>query len=155
MTYTFTIEVPRNFAAVLEEVREALRATGFGVISDIDLKATLSEKLGAAAAAELGDYQILGACNPTLAREALRADPSVGALLPCNVVVRRTPGASSTTVEAIDPKVISDVSADAGMAAVAADAAARLQAALRLIYVPNRQAENSASQQDSRSGSPR
>lgn len=133
MTYALTITVDLPFPAALEATREALGASGFGVISDIDMRSTFSDKLGPAAASELGDYRILGACNPHLARKALNSEPEVGLLLPCNVVVRRAPGASSTTVQAIDPTVISDLSGATAVTEVATDAAARLQATLDLI----------------------
>lgn len=136
MTYALTITIDLPFPAALEATREALGASGFGVISDIDLQSTFSDKLGPAAGSELGDYRILGACNPHLARKALNSEPEVGLLLPCNVVVRRAPGATSTTVQAIDPMVISDLSGATAVTEVATDAAARLQAALDLICVP-------------------
>ena len=136
MTYALTITVDLPFPAALETTREALGASGFGVISDIDLLPAFSDKLGRAAASGLGDYRILGACNPHLARKALNSEPEVGLPLPCNVVVRRAPGATSTTVQAFDPTVISDLSGATAATEVATDATARLQAALDLICVP-------------------
>jgi uncharacterized protein (DUF302 family) len=87
-------------------------------------------KLGADAAEELGDYVILGACNPTLARRALAAEPDLGALLPCNVVVRRGKDATETTVQAIDPQTMVKLSGSAAVRDVADDADTRLRAAL-------------------------
>jgi uncharacterized protein (DUF302 family) len=133
MTYALTIMVDVPFEAAVDATREALVASGFGVVSDIDMTATLGTKLGESAGAELGDYRILGACNPKLAQKSLRGEPDVGLLLPCNVVVRREPGATSTTVQAIDPAVISDLSGNAVVKEVAADAAALLKAALDLV----------------------
>ena len=78
MTYALTITVDLPFPAALEATREALGAGGFGVISDIDLQSTFSDKLGPAAASELGDYRILGACNPHLARKALNSEQGSG-----------------------------------------------------------------------------
>ncbi len=133
MTYAMTITVDLPFDAALEVTREALVTSGFGVVSDIDMQATFGAKLSAPAAAELGGYRILGACNPRLAQKALAGEPEVGLLLPCNVVVRRGPDATSTTVAAIDPTVISDLSGHAAVTEVASDAAALLRAALDLV----------------------
>lgn len=133
MSYALTITVALPFDAALEATREALVASGFGVVSDIDMHATFGVKLGEPAAAELGDYRILGACNPKLAQKALGSEPDVGLLLPCNVVVRRGPGASSTTIQAINPAVISDLSGGPVIKEVAADASALLKAALDLV----------------------
>jgi len=88
------------------------------------VRATMQDKLGAG----MEDYIILGACNPPLAHRALSADRSVGLLLPCNVVVRA--GDGETVVEAMDPQVMTQVTGEAGLTGVAAEAAARLRAAL-------------------------
>ena len=133
MAYGLSITVDLPFDAAIEATRDALVSSGFGVVSDIDMHATFGTKLGEGAAAELGDYRILGACNPRLAQKALSSEPDVGLLLPCNVVVRRGPGAGSTTVQAIDPAVISDLSGGAVVKEVATDAAALLKAALDLV----------------------
>ena len=89
MSYTHTVTVPLAWEEAVQRTREALAGQGFGILSEIDVRATFAAKLGAAAAEELGDYVILGACNPALASRALSAEPDMGALLPCNVVVRR------------------------------------------------------------------
>ena len=133
MTYAMTITVDLPFDATIEATREALATSGFGVVSDVDMHATFGAKLGETAAAELGDYRILGACNPRLAQKALSSEPDVGLLLPCNVVVRRAPGATSTTVEAIDTAVISDLSGGSAVKEVASDARALLKTALDLV----------------------
>lgn len=90
MTYTLstTIDLPWDEAVV--RTREALAAQGFGILTEIDVRATFEKKLGGEAADAVGDYVILGACNPALASRALAAEPEMGALLPCNVVVRRS-----------------------------------------------------------------
>ncbi|HET6968160.1 MAG TPA: DUF302 domain-containing protein [Ornithinibacter sp.] len=133
MTYALTVTVDLPFDAAVEATREALAGSGFGVVADIDLQATFDAKLGATAASELGGYRILGACNPRLAQRAVTSEPEVGLLLPCNVVVRRGPDATSTTVQAIDPSVISDLSGGPAVAEVAAEATALLKAALDLL----------------------
>jgi uncharacterized protein (DUF302 family) len=105
-------------------VRDALREQGFGVLTEIDVRATMQDKLGV----EMEDYVILGACNPPLAHRALAADRSIGMLLPCNVVVRS--GQGETVVEAMDPQVMTEVAGEPALAGVAEEAAARLRAAL-------------------------
>ncbi|RCW20207.1 uncharacterized protein (DUF302 family) [Ciceribacter lividus] len=87
-----------DFATVVEKTRAALSAQGFGVLTEIDVKATLKKKLDK----DVDDYLILGACNPTMAHQAIGLEPKVGAMLPCNVIVRRT-GPDSVMVSAIDP----------------------------------------------------
>ncbi|RNL54686.1 DUF302 domain-containing protein [Arthrobacter oryzae] len=130
MSYTYTAVVPLSWEDAVEKTREALAAQGFGILSEIDIRSTFTAKLGEDAGAELGDYIILGACNPQLARRALAAEPELGALLPCNVVVRRSDGATATTVEAIDPQTMVRLSDNPGVREVADDASTRLRAAL-------------------------
>ena len=92
---TFTGE---DFNKVVEKTRVALAAKGFGILTEIDVKATLKKKIDA----DVADYLILGACNPKMAHEAMKIEPQVGAMLPCNVIVRST-GAGLVMVSAIDP----------------------------------------------------
>lgn len=123
-TYTFG----KRMSGTPEEVRPileaALRAEGFGVITEIDVAAVFKAKLGL----ESSPYLILGACNPDLARRALDIDPSVGALLPCNVVLRAEGG--GTVVEAIDPMEAMQIADSPRLTVVAREARARLARAL-------------------------
>ena len=82
MTYTHTITVPMPYEEAVEHTRTALADQGFGILTEIDVKATFTAKLGEEAAEAVGDYVILGACNPGLASRALTAEPELGALLP-------------------------------------------------------------------------
>jgi uncharacterized protein (DUF302 family) len=118
-TLSATVEAP--YAATVERVRGLLADAGFGVLTEIDLRATLQAKLGV----EVSPQVILGACRPQLAYAALRADPRIAAMLPCNVVVAAE-GESRTRVEVFDPVAMMSFSDVAGLAEVAADARARL-----------------------------
>ena len=124
MSYTFGVTVPRGHGEALEATRRALQEQGFGILTEIDLAATLKEKIGA----EIPAHVILGACRPPLAHAALQVDPSIGTVLPCNVAVRDL-GDGSTRVEAFDPDAMTQLAGDA-FAEVAADARGRLTAAL-------------------------
>jgi uncharacterized protein (DUF302 family) len=130
MSYTHTITVPLAWNEALQQAKEALAEEGFGILSEINVRATFEAKLGSEAAASLGDYVILGACNPNLASRALAADPDMGALLPCNVVVRRSTEAGETTIQAIDPQTMVQLSDNSAVKEVADDADTRLRAAL-------------------------
>jgi uncharacterized protein (DUF302 family) len=125
MSYTMSTTLARPYAESVEAVRAALGEQGFGVLTEIDLKATLKAKIDA----DIAPYVILGACRPPLAYKAVQADPSVGALLPCNVVVRAQDD-TTTLVEALDPDVMMSVADTAELKEVAADARQRLSAAL-------------------------
>jgi len=125
MSYGLTSTVPRPFAEALAATREALAGQGFGVLTEIDIRATMKAKLDVDVAPQV----ILGACRPPLAYAALQAEPSVGLLLPCNVVVRYL-DEGSTTVEALDPRVMVTLTGNDALAAVADEAGSRLSAAL-------------------------
>ena len=118
-TFGITLRLPAHEARPLVEA--ALRAEGFGVLTEIDVAATMQAKLGVA----YSPYLILGACNPSLAHRALQADPSIGALLPCNVVLREDAG--QTLVEAMDPRAVMGLVENAEVETVAAEAEARLR----------------------------
>ncbi|MFJ6773744.1 DUF302 domain-containing protein [Kitasatospora sp. NPDC091257] len=125
MDYGLGVRLDRPFAQAVEAVTAALKEQGFGVLTTIDVRATLREKIGA----EIEDYLILGACNPALAHRALQADRRIGLLLPCNVVVRADGGA--TVVEAVDPQTMVTLAGPGGgLGEVADEAARRLTAAL-------------------------
>jgi len=124
MDYGITIRVAVPFAEAVPQVRDALRVQGFGVLTEIDVQATLRDKLGA----DMEPYLILGACNPPLAHRALSADRRIGLLLPCNVVVRAEAG--QTVIAALDPQAMVAVAGEAPLQPVANEAAARLRAAL-------------------------
>jgi uncharacterized protein (DUF302 family) len=124
MDYGITIHIAVPFAEAVPRVRDALRAQGFGVLTEIDVQATLRDKLGE----NMEPYLILGACNPPLAHRALSADRRIGLLLPCNVVVRAEAG--QTVLEALDPQAMVAVAGEASLQPVADEAAIRLRAAL-------------------------
>jgi uncharacterized protein (DUF302 family) len=119
--YGYTVRTPLGYAAAVEAVTAALKQEGFGVLSTIDIQATLRARLGA----ETGPYTILGACNPPLAHRALTAEPEIGLLLPCNVVVYVDGG--QTTVSAIDPEAMFRVTQRDDLAPIAREVAERLR----------------------------
>ena len=100
-SYTFGKSIALPFDAAVDRVASELAKEGFGVLSEIDVAATLEKKLGQ----DMPPYKILGACNPQFASQALAAEPQIGALLPCNVVVR-VDSAGSTRVEFMDPNAV-------------------------------------------------
>lgn len=115
------IEIPGPFEQALERVQGALKAEGFGVLSDIDIQKAMKEKLGK----DMPSYRILGACNPPLAYQALQADAEIGLLLPCNVTVRQEQG-DRVVVGFLDPQTMVQLTNNAAVGAVADDAAQRL-----------------------------
>jgi uncharacterized protein (DUF302 family) len=123
-----TVTLDRPYDETVTAVRAALNAQGFGVLTEIDVRATLKAKLDVDVPAQV----ILGACRPELAHRALTATPSLGALLPCNVAVRTDPG-GRTVVEAIDPDAMARLEESPVVREVAADARARLRAALEAL----------------------
>jgi uncharacterized protein (DUF302 family) len=100
MKYYISKTVGGGFSAVVERVIEALKTEGFGVLTDIDVKATMKKKLDL----DFRDYRILGACNPPLAHQALTADDKIGTMLPCNVIVQDL-GGGQIEIAAIDPAI--------------------------------------------------
>lgn len=121
-SYTFTTALQAPISEVRALVESALKDEGFGVLTVIDVAATLKAKLGH----DRAPYLILGACNPNLAERALEIDPSIGALLPCNVVLRESDG-SGTIVEIIDPVAAFGIADEEELAPIAAEAGDRLR----------------------------
>jgi uncharacterized protein (DUF302 family) len=119
--FTFGTRLVGSVVDVRPRVEAALKAEGFGVLTEIDVQATMKAKLGV----DRPPYLILGACNPPLAHRAIEADPSVGALLPCNVVLRED--GPDTIVEAMDPMAALGIVEAAGIRPVAEEAKARLE----------------------------
>lgn len=127
--YGFGTVVSRPYAEAVESVRDALSREGFGVVSEIDMAATLRRKLGV----ETRPYVILGACMPALAYQALEVEPDVGLLLPCNVVVYATDYPERTAVVALDPEAALGLSGNPALVPVAAEVTARLKRALAAV----------------------
>lgn len=123
-SYGISATVDRDFATTVGEVKAALAEQGFGIITEIDMQATLKAKIDVDIALQV----ILGACNPAFANRALAAEPSIGLLLPCNVVVRATD--AGTVVEMIDTRTMVELAANPAMAEIAGEVGQRLQAAL-------------------------
>jgi uncharacterized protein (DUF302 family) len=124
VSYALGTTVSAPYDQTVEAVRAALGENGFGVLTEIDIQATLKKKLDVDVPAQV----ILGACRPPLAHEALQAEPSIGLLLPCNVVVRET--ADGTVVEAVDPQTMVALTGNDALQQVADDAKQRLEKAL-------------------------
>ena len=118
-----TLDLP--FEEALEKITVLLKEQGFGVLTKIDMKATLKEKLGI----DIRKYVILGACNPNLAQQALREELEIGLLLPCNVIVYETDDHRST-VSAVNPRMMMSVTDNEALDPVAKDAEERLKAAV-------------------------
>jgi uncharacterized protein (DUF302 family) len=123
-SFTFGTRLRGPISTVRPAVEAALRAEGFGILTEIDVAATLRAKL----AVERAPYVILGACNPPLAHRAIEADPAVGALLPCNVVLREDGG--ETIVEAMDPMAALGIVDTPEIRPIAAEARERLTRAI-------------------------
>jgi uncharacterized protein (DUF302 family) len=127
MSYAMIIDLVQPFEEVVPRVKQALAANGFGIVSEIDMQKTLMDKIGV----EIGPQVILGACNPRFAHRALQVEPSIGLLLPCNVVVRHTAGV--TVVEAINPDTLVALTENPALADLAKDLAAALNASLDVL----------------------
>ena len=127
MTLAISTSLRASFEDAVEMTRKALFEQGFGVLTEIDVKATLKAKLDE----DMENYLILGACNPALAHRAVNVDRQIGLLLPCNVVVRSDPDREGVViVDAMDPDIMVQVADQPGLRAVADDAAVKLRAAI-------------------------
>jgi uncharacterized protein (DUF302 family) len=125
--YTFGARVNAPIGDVRESVTAALKTEGFGILTEIDMAATLRAKLGV----ERDPYLILGACNPLFADQAVTHDPSIGALLPCNVVLRAD--GDAVVLEVMDPKAVLGMVGDPAMDEVAAEVRAMLVRAVEAV----------------------
>jgi uncharacterized protein (DUF302 family) len=114
-SYTLSATTSQSFGATVERVRDELKSEGFGILTEVDVQATLHEKLGV----DEEPYLILGACNPPLAHQALSAEPDLGTLLPCNVVVYRRDG--KTHISAIDAERMLSIVGNDRLVTVAAE----------------------------------
>ena len=132
-THGYEISITKDTPLPLaeQEIRAALSAQGFGILTEIDVEATLNEKLGVT----VSPHKILGACNPSLAHQALGFEPAIGLLLPCNVTLRVTDD-GATRISAIDPMVMMSVSQNPNVETIAAEARTRLIEALAAVETP-------------------
>jgi len=121
-TYAFGRTVALGYEEALAKVTQALAQEGFGVLTEIDVAATMKKKL----AVDMPPYKILGACNPQFAHRALGAEPQIGALLPCNVVVRQD-AAGAVRVEFMDPIAVMDLVGKPEVRPIAAEVRQRLE----------------------------
>jgi uncharacterized protein (DUF302 family) len=121
MSYYIATTVAQPFDDVVSEVIELLEAEGFGVLTDIDVRAALKSKIGA----EIACYRILGACNPSLAHEALNIEDKLGVLLPCNVIVQETAD-RRVEVASVDPVGVMERTANPALARIALEVRSRL-----------------------------
>lgn len=123
--YGFGKNVAHSFDAAIERVTLALQNEGFGILTDIDVAATMKKKLNL----DMPPYRILGACNPGLAHRAIEIEPAIGLLLPCNVVVRQD-GADSVRVEIMDPQAVLELVDKPAITQVAQEVRQRLERVL-------------------------
>ena len=126
--YGFGTTVDCGFDDAIERVTQALQTEGFGVLSDIDVAAALKKKLNA----DMPAYRILGACNPALAQRAIQAEPSIGLLLPCNVLVRQIED-GQVSIEFMDTDAVLQLVGTAGIAALASEVRQRLERVMQAI----------------------
>lgn len=131
MTIALSTALHTSFADAVARTRDALTQQGFGVLTEIDMTATLKAKLGE----DMEEYLILGACNPPLAHRAVNVDRQIGLLLPCNVVVRadRTDD-TSVIVEAMNPQILVEVTGEPGLGDIADEVTRKMQAAINSLH---------------------
>jgi len=128
-----TYHIHSNIVEAEAAVRTALKARGFGILTEVDVKATLKEKLGV----DVPPYRILGACNPSLAHASLQAEPAVGAFLPCGVALSENAAGTETTVFMQNSLAMADMFAAPGLEGPATEAAVLLDAALSSVAEPS------------------
>lgn len=129
VSYGFSVNLKQaDFATTITQTIEALKTEGFGVLTDIDVQATMKAKLNI----DVPAYRILGACNPPLAHRAITAEPDIGLLLPCNVVVRQDPD-NSVTVSFMDPVAVLQLTKQPEIAVVAGEVRQRLERVRKLV----------------------
>ncbi|MDZ7724376.1 MAG: DUF302 domain-containing protein [candidate division KSB1 bacterium] len=121
MNYYFSAQIDKSFDEALDDVKEALKKEGFGVLTEIDVKETMKKKLDV----EFRNYRILGACNPPFAHKALQAEDKIGTMLPCNVIVQEQN--SRVEVAAIDPVALMQAVENPGLADVAEEIQKKLK----------------------------
>ncbi|HLF76372.1 MAG TPA: DUF302 domain-containing protein [Dehalococcoidia bacterium] len=124
--YGLFVQTSKPYPEALDAVKTALRSEGFGVLTEIDVQETLKQKLGV----DFRRYDIIGACNPPLARTALETELDIGLLLPCNVIVYEEEQGGGCVVAALDPEAMMGVTGNERLNDVAAEAKARLERAL-------------------------
>jgi uncharacterized protein (DUF302 family) len=127
--YGFGTTIPLAYGAAVERTKEALAAEGFGVLSEIDVAATLKKKLGV----DFRPYVILGACNPAFAHQALTAELEIGLLLPCNVVVHAADDPAQSVVAVMDPVEALQLTGNAAIGPLAEEVRTRLTRALEAV----------------------
>lgn len=122
-SYGLYKQIDLSYDEAVPHVTEALKAEGFGILTEIDVKATMKTKLDV----DMGKYIILGACNPGLAHQALQSEQTVGLLLPCNVIVYEDEASGKAGVGILDPSMLVQVSANEGLKPIAKEARERLE----------------------------
>lgn len=140
MVCYFALPLPSGttFEAAVQLAKTAISENGFGIVTDIDMAATLKQKTGA----DIGSYRILGACNPAAAEQALRIEPAIGVLLPCNVVIRQNNG--ELEVLAADPGTLGGFSGNEELAALAVSIRKQLEGVMASIARATRRRETEA-----------
>jgi uncharacterized protein (DUF302 family) len=128
MDYYFSKTLTGSFENAIQKVTEALRAEGFGILTEIDLKATLKKKLDV----DFYNYKILGACNPPFAYKALLAEDKIGTMLPCNIIVQEKV-TGQVEVSAVDPVASMQAIENKELAAIASEIRSRLQKAIKAL----------------------